>query len=557
MARKNKSQLRWIPGPRSGRGGHPTIYHAAAVTVLATIIAPSLAHAQNQGAQDQAAQDQPGGGLSLPPVPGEVGQPPVAGTAVGAQPELRIWLFQPRAAVEETVTDNVRLTATHRQADLITTLSPGFFLKRESPRILGTLDYSPQILRHIRASDQDTIAQNLLGNGTLNIVQDYLFLDLNASMSEQSRSGARGFGNTNEVASGDRTQQMTFAASPYARFHLGDFATSEVRYRVSQTSFSGSTGAITSSLTGQNLSALSDSTQQEGTAIFKSGRELSRLQGTLTADYYIANYTNNTLSSRRTFGSLDMSYAVTHSLYALFGGGYERLTYPHSSGLNDTGPTYSLGAKYERNEKQSITLTYGRRDGANGLAADAIYRVTPLTTVSAQYTKQRLTSQQRIAQNLLSAVPTGPGTAVNLATNLPLSITNGLQNPNVPLQNDIFLAEDAQLGLTNQSGRNSYSVVLTRTNQTSLLHLSPNQESTGGFVTWGRELSPSLNSNVVLGYSNVSPGASHVVTFSASLGYAVTQTLQAGVLYNLYVTEGGTTSGITANSLTLSVTKTF
>jgi uncharacterized protein (PEP-CTERM system associated) len=559
MAAKDKHLQRRMADASRRRRSRPSFHHAAAVTALATALAAGSAYAQEEPAAPAATQ---------PPVPGEVGAPPAAGPAAtgpaadtAAALRQPLWLVVPSITIGETATDNVRSTSTDRQSDLVTTITPSIFASGQSTRLQGALDYSPTVLRHIEATDQDSVVQNLLGNGTLNIIPEHLFLDTNASISDQSRSGSRGFGNTSEISSNDRTQQMAYSASPYARFRLGDVAESEVRYRFSQTNFNGNTGAITSPVTGQTLSSLSDSTEQEGTASIATARDFSRLQATATADYDNTSYTNGELSSKRASGNLDLSYPITHTVYALASGGFERLTYSDEPQLNTTGPTWSVGGRYEVNDKQSVSLTYGRREGMNSFAGNARYALTPATTLSATYSKARSTTQQQILQSLLSATPTGPGSAIDASTGLPLALTN----PNLPLQNDIVVAQNVEAGVTNTIGRNSFSLIGTHVDQRSLLHLSPDERSTGGFLTWGRDLSEALSSNVLVGYSTVSQDASagapqstsHIVTFSASLGYKLGQGLQAGILYNLVANSGGTAGNVTTNTLTLSVTKSF
>ena len=361
---------------------------------------------------------------------------------------------------------------------------------------------------------------------------------------------------------------MTFAGSPYARFHLGDVADSEIRYRFSQANFTGNTGALVSPITGQALSSLSDATEQEALASVTTSQQFSRLQGRLSGEYDAISYSGASLSQRNEEVSLDLTYPITQAIYALTSGGYQRLTYSQEPQLNVTGPTYKIGARYTLNDQQTVELAYGRQ----GWREQFLWvRAVRLNTSNhrvgggASYSKQRYSLQQQLLQGLLTTTPTGPGTAISSVTGLPTSVINGVQNPNVPLRNDIVLAQDALLGLTNAVGRNSYSLVFSHVNQISLLHLSPDTTSNGAFATWSRELSPSLTSNLSVSYDLVSPGSSNVVTVAASLGYALTETLQAGILYNLILTSSGspgTTSTIgtgttVINNLTLSLIKTF
>jgi hypothetical protein len=188
--------------------------------------------------------------------------------------------------------------------------------------------------------------------------------------------------------------------------------------------------------------------------------------------------------------------------------------------------------------------------------------LTPVTSVSVSYSKARTSTQQQLLDSLLTTAPTGPGTAIDTATGLPVSIVNGgLTNPNVPLRNDIVLSENAVVGLTNSVGRNNYSVVFTHVDQKSLLHLSGNTDSNSGIGIWTHALSPSLTSNLSVSDAIVSPGNLNVASLAAGLSYAVTQTLQAGLLYNFILTNGGSAAGgsntVIRNNITLSLTKTF
>lgn len=514
------------------------------IALLAVSTASGVANAQEQ----QATIADPY------PAPGAIGAAPApiapAAPAGPSQPRLTV---VPSITIGETATDNVRSTPTNRQSDLVTTIAPRLFLNDQSPRLNGSFDYSPTILRHIEATDQDSIDQQLLGNGTLTAVPQYLFLDANASVSDESRTGSRGFGNTTEVPSSVRTQQIAYGASPYARFRFDDVADSELRYRFNQTSFNGNTGAITSPVTGQTLSSLSNATDQEGLATVATSPDLSKLVAKAIADYDQTTYSNAALSSRHVLGRVDLRYPLTRTIYALAGGGYERLTYSEQPQLDTTGPVWSAGALYQLSENQFVSLTYGHSEGQNSFAGNGRYALTPVSSVFASYSEYRATTQQQILQNLLSAAPTAQGTTIDPTTGLPTTITN----PNLPLQNDITYTKNLQLGASTGVGRNHFSLVASHIDQTSLLHLAPSERSTGGFFTWSHDLSPRATSNVLLGYSTVSPGSSNVVTFNAGLAYALGNGLQAGAQYQLVSSSGGNSASVLANSLTLSITKTF
>lgn len=551
MDRQQKRPIRWQHG-RLSRNHRGVMPRPVAAAIVVTMVVGAVS------AEAQEETPPPGAPAAFsPPALGTVGRPLAPGLAPDQTPATsdRPWTVSPSISLVETGTDNVRATPNNHQADLITTIVPALFATANSSRLQGTFDYAPSILRHLKATDEDSVAQNLLGNGKVTLYPDLLFFDASASANQVSRTGARGFGNTSQIPSAEQTQQISYAASPYARFHIADLAQSELRYRWSQAHFTGNTGTLVSPVTGQVLPAISDQTQQEAAASIQSLPDVSKLQVGLTADYSTSNSPDGSLDSRHTVGTVDFSYPITHTIHALASAGYERLTYSKQSQLDTIGPTWTVGGLYALNDQQTATLTYGRREGQYSFAGNARYAITPATSFSANYSTGVQTTQQQLLQGLLTASPTGSGTAIDTTTGLPISIVSGVLNPNVPVRNDITRAQNAEAGITTAIDRDSFSLVGTHVHEVSLLHLSPDVTSNGGFFTWSHQMSEALVSTMLLGYSKTSPTS--VVTASAGLNYTFTDTIRAGVLYSLFVDSGGVSGTAVTNNLTFSITKTF
>lgn len=551
MDRQQKRPIRWHHGlpSRSDLGVAPR--SVAAAIIVSVVAGAGSAEAQEAtpllGAPAAFNPTALGAiGYALGP-----GLAPDQGTGESPRP----WTLTPGISLAETATDNVRATARNHEADLITSIVPSLFATANSSRLQGTFAYSPSVLRYLKASDQDSVAQNLLGSGTFTFYPDMLFFDANASANQLSRTGARGFGNTTQIPSAEQTQQFSFSASPYARFHVGDFAQSELRYRVSQSTFGGNTGPVVSPVTGQTLPAISDETDQEGVVSIESLPDVFKLQVGLVGTYDASTSADGSLDSHHTVGTVNFNYPITNALHAIASAGYERLTYSQQSQFDEIGPTWTVGGIYSLNDQQTATLTYGRREGQNSFAGSTRYAITPATSFFASYTDQRETTQQQLLQGLLGANATSAGTGINTTTGVPISISSGVLNPNVPLQNNISQTENLQAGITTAVNRDSFSLIGTHVNETSLIQQSSSVDSNGGFFTWSHQMSEALSSSLLLGYSKVTP--SSTVTASAGLSYTVTQTLRAGLLYSLFMTSGGATSTVVTNNLTLSITKTF
>src|SRR5436190_6158817 len=114
-------------------------------------------------------------------------------SALGAA-MLGDFTVMPRLVGQELVTDNVLLTPTNRRADFITTISPGISITGESPRLQGTLDYSPTIQQYALTPGQSFIGQNLYANGSATIVPDLFFFDARGSLSLQPSTVGLGTG---------------------------------------------------------------------------------------------------------------------------------------------------------------------------------------------------------------------------------------------------------------------------------------------------------------------------------------------------------------------------
>lgn len=513
-----------------------------ALAVVGTLAAVPRAHGQAAGPAAAAGYNPAGAPL---PAPGDqAGAGDVAG---------RAWTVTPSVELSTSFTDNVRGSATNRQSDFYTTVAPGIFITGKSRRLRGTLDYSPQLIRHIEATDQDRIDQNFFGSGTATLIPDFFYFDANGSISNASRSGSRGFGNTSEIPSNDVTQTVGYSASPYLQFHLGRAAETELRYRYAETDFSQNTGPVTSQVTGQTLGALSNTREQEAYGRVVSSDLFSRLQLGFTGDYLQQDSADNLTSSRDSTGTLDASYRVLNDFWALLDGGYEHLVYPRQTGINYTGPIWDIGARYEHNEKQTVSLTYGEHQGHRGFSGQLRYALTPATSIYTTYTQRVTTPQQQLLQNLGNATQTTAGLTIDQTTGLPLAINN----PNLNLQNSVFLSRTLTAGVTSGIGRNHYNLYFDRTENEALSGLSTNQTTTGGFFSWDRELSPRATGTMLVGYSTTTPGSANIIDFALTYTYSFSDSLSAGGSYGMSYSTGGNSASVLTDLVTLNVRKSF
>jgi uncharacterized protein (PEP-CTERM system associated) len=157
----------------------------------------------------------------------------------------------PRVSITETLTDNVRLSSANRQSDLITEVSPGIHISRESRRLKGFFDYSLSGINYAKNSSSSQIQHALNTAGTLEAVDNWAYLDFSGSISQQAISafGTQPSGNTSSINS-NQTEVSSYRLSPYVRGRLGDLANYEARYGRSGTSSGSAFGSGVTSTDG-------------------------------------------------------------------------------------------------------------------------------------------------------------------------------------------------------------------------------------------------------------------------------------------------------------------
>ncbi len=214
------------------------------------------------------------GGTSLAPaggIPGEADP----GSTVG-----RSWNIVPRISLTETLTNNVNLSSTNKQNDLISQVAPGVRIDGQTARMNMYLDYA--LIGSFYASEsQKSFSQNRLNMfGTLEAVDNWMFIDFGANISQQlinpfgQQTPSNAF-NNNVADTG------TYRISPYIRGELGGLVDYSLRYNRSFTNSGASgysnvdlaqwLGQLRGNTRFQNLSWVIDGSQQN--TDYSNGRD--------------------------------------------------------------------------------------------------------------------------------------------------------------------------------------------------------------------------------------------------------------------------------------------
>lgn len=488
------------------------------------------------------------------------------------------WLIVPSIGVSVGATDNAGLVERPRQADVFTIISPAVSVSGDTARFKVNATYAPQLSVYASTSSQTRVDQFFNGAVLASVVPDIVFLDVRGSISQQSRSGGFGRSDTQTLNRNDQVQSISLSATPYAEYRFGGWGTGRVGYSIAQT-FQDNRGDDRFNNTAQgfnqfgnqfpnqfaNQFATGDLTTQRQRASFITGENLGRFNNISVLEAVQYDGFGAYRGAYRNTVTTDFGYALTRTITLLAGTGYQDIRFNALPPLRISEPIWSVGVRLLPNADSTITLGYGRRDGANSVFLDGAYSPTARTRVFARYSTG-ITTDSEEQQNLLQASTYGAGGLLqDSATGAPVSSTSGFFGT----QNGLFRVRRFSISGSLLLNRDSFSVSVTneeRTNLTSTLFdptfsqfsnanavvLPAGSTSTGtyGTVSWQHDLSERLSSTASFQYgvqdfsqvSNQAGGQSNkttTISATAGLGYTFTPTLSGSAQYRYTERSGG------------------
>ncbi len=463
--------------------------------------------------------------------------------------------------VDIGVTDNALRVERPRRADAFTVLSPSVQVSGDTARLKVNLNYAPIANVYAQTSSQTRFDQ--FGNAVAlaTIVPEAVFLDLRGSITQQSRTGGYGQTTDQTLNRDDQIQTIALSVTPYAEHRFGGWGTARVGYSLARTIQDSRNNQNTLN-TQQNLlfnnnafGATGNLTTQRQRASFTTGENLGRVNDVAVAEAVQYSGGGSYSGAHRNQFTNDVGYAVTRTITALAGFGYQDLRFSGTPGVRINEPIWSVGGRITPNADSTLTVTYGHRDGFNAAAVDGSYSPTARTRVFVRYSTG-LTTDAEEQQNLLQSTNVGPtGLLVDSITGAPVSSASGAFGT----QNGLYRLRRFSITGLLLLNRDSVSVSLAQDDRTNVntiaatagaVAVPPGASSSGviGTLAWQHELSPTLSSSASFSYGIQddgsltgagSSGSQRTIQTSLALNYALTQTLTGSARYLFTDRSGG------------------
>lgn len=418
------------------------------------------------------------------------------------------WEFHPTISVEETYTDNVRLSRRGRESsDWVTQVRPGFTLRNVGPRLRLDLTYAPELVYRSREETHD-VYQHLRGVGSAEVVGDLLFVDAQAYATRQNVSALGPVSTSDVNNTGNRTSVRAYNVSPYLRRDFGQAFQGELRFTHSAVEY--------------GTSDVFSSEAERIDAIVRSGPAYRRLTWNAAYVKEHVRYTETGQSVDLERISAGARQLITANAGVLLNAGYEDNNYL-TVGPAPRGRFWSIGPEWTPTPRTRVAATTGRRFFGRTRTLDFSHR-TRLSTWVVQYDEDLTTGRGQVfvptafdtaayldtlllaripeanarraaVQTLIAqaALPSALTTPVNYVTTVPFVQKrlqasfglNGVRNTvfaNAYRQTRDASAADAALG---QAAAGD-------------LALSPRTVQTGGGLLWSLRLSPVTTSNLTV-----------------------------------------------------------
>ncbi|KQW43200.1 MULTISPECIES: TIGR03016 family PEP-CTERM system-associated outer membrane protein [unclassified Roseateles] len=246
--------------------------------------------------------------------------------------------IRPRIGLSQTWTDNLRLSDRDKDAALITTVSPGISIVRNTGAVRGSLDYSLNGITYLKTSYGSQVQNALSASLQAEVVPQTFFVDAQANIGQQNASvfglqAAPTLGSQGAVAALDnpnRRETGSLTVSPLLRGQLGGLASADLRGNFSITEVRGS--------------ALGDSRGKGGSLLVR------QLNAGVLGWYLQANTqqvrSKGALSNRSSSATAGLNYRPNQDWSFSANVGQERNDYLSRSGSDEDGFTGGVTAAW-------------------------------------------------------------------------------------------------------------------------------------------------------------------------------------------------------------------
>lgn len=351
------------------------------------------------------------------------------------------WKLEAGITARETWTDNVNLAPANPQSDFITELSPYVSASRKGGRLEADVHYRMQNLFYADQSARNRINHQLAGRAGAELVEQEVFLEAHASVSQQIATLLGAVPADTISATGNLVDVYSLNVSPYWQHRFGTTAKLLARYSHGELSYGGG-GFSNASTDGVTLSLASGTAFDD---LFWSLDHLDvRTDYATRPDVHLA-------TTRATVG-----YQFTARLRASASVGYQDASYAAATTAL-SGGIWSVGVSFAPTNRTTLGLSYGSYPFGKTHGFDFKHR-TAYTRWAASYDESLTTTASQFS-SLQTVGLVNPSTG---------QLVGVIINPQTVLTDVVYLNKAFRGSVAYGKGKSELSLSAFHTTQESM-----------------------------------------------------------------------------------------
>jgi uncharacterized protein (PEP-CTERM system associated) len=422
----------------------------------------------------------------------------------GSVEQQRGWNIVPSIGVTQLATDNITQTRRDKQAEFITSITPGVLVTLDTARARGVVSYDPSLRYYANGTSSNGIDHNFNGQVLLTLVPETLFVDLRGSGARQAAGGGYNQGGDRTTSRDNTVQTSSFQISPYFLQRFGGTANLQVGYAFQSVTQDAGDSQVLLAPNGQPYFQSQDFTAHEVYAIVRSGEEFGRLalEGRAISTDYVG--TGVLDGAYRRIAAVEGRYAISRFVAVLGEVGFEEQRYSGLPPFELSEPVWSVGTKLTFSQDSAVTVRYGHHDGFNSVQADGAVSLGVRTRVYGSYGERLSTGAQRAADLLTSTTLDDLGNPVDSTTGGP--VVQPFANSLLGIQSSLMRVKTGTATITQNWDRDTFGLTLLREERKPVsIDVGTFTEATSGTsasFSWGHELTPATSTSAFLQYGS-------------------------------------------------------
>lgn len=306
--------------------------------------------------------------------------------------------FEPSIRVGTGYSDNIDLEHTNERESAYGIVAPGIKFVKDGARVKSYVDYSVTGLLYASESDLNDIQHRLYANALSEIVEQSIFLDLNARVTQELLNNNRNASSDGISGSDNLTETYSYRIAPSWEKSWGNFVNSELKYNYNELHFKNS--------------SRSDSVGQKTTLALDSGKAFNQYFWNFDYVYEDIDYDTRRDSNGEGYKIL-LGYHYSRKLDFTFTTGYEDYSDGRSD-RDDSGNGWRVGADWNPSTRTHLNVELGHRFFGDTYLLDFTHRGRRLTW-HFKYDDTITNTRTEIIENGEGAVTNPDGTVTPLS----------------------------------------------------------------------------------------------------------------------------------------------